>query len=95
VRRWRLLQIDGRVVRAEREMGMGSAQTCHVAEGEREKEGGGCGVGSWTMGLEWLQVAQSEAVACARGGGRLANNGGRRGAGDAAWLTGGSGGNGA
>jgi hypothetical protein len=41
--------------------------------------GGRRGVGSWTARLGWLQAALLEAAARARGGGRLANRGGRRG----------------
>jgi hypothetical protein len=74
VRCRRLLQISGRMGSAEREM-WGSVQACHVAKGEREKEGGGAG-------------RQLEAAARAHGGGGLANKGRRWGVGDAARLTG-------
>jgi hypothetical protein len=68
----------------------GSARACHAVEGEGDKGGG---VGSRTAGSGWLRAALLEAAARARGGGGLANRGGRRGAADAvrARLTGGAG----
>jgi hypothetical protein len=47
---------------------------------EKERKRGWRGVSSRTMGHEWLWAARPEAAARARGGGGLANRGGRRGA---------------
>jgi hypothetical protein len=52
--------------------------------GRKGERGGRCGVGSQTMGSEWLWVVRSEVTACAREGGGLTNRGKRRGTGDAA-----------
>jgi hypothetical protein len=52
---------------------------------ENGREGGPRrGTAAWTAGLGQLRAVRSEAIACARNGGGLANKGGRWGAGDAA-----------
>jgi hypothetical protein len=71
---------------------MGGSAQCHMEEGKWEKERGPWARWSTaqTTRSGWLRAARSEVAARARGGGRPANRGGWRGAGDAVRLTGGA-----
>jgi hypothetical protein len=84
VRRWRLLQIGGRAGEQRGKWGGGVGSGVPPGGGRKRERGGGQrGVGSQTVGPEWLQAARSEAAARAHGGGGLANRGGRWGTGNA------------
>jgi hypothetical protein len=83
VRHQRLLQIGWRAGRAEREMGGGGGSVPRGGRKTGERGGPERGMAARTSGLGWIRAARSEAAASARGGGVLANRGGRRGGGDA------------
>jgi hypothetical protein len=81
--RW-LLQIGGRAVENEREMGGGG----RLGAAWRKENGRERGPRAWrsatrTAGLGWLWLTRSEAAVRGHGGSRLANRGGQRGTCDA------------